>query len=125
MTTNPTTSGDELPYVYVLVREDLEIEQQIVQACHAAHESGLACEAPADVSRMIVCTVPDQTALLIAAERLREQDVGHELFFEPDFGIGYSALATHPLSGRERRPLRRYPLYSMGHNASIGAKMQH
>lgn len=125
MINNQTTSDADLPYVYVLVREDLEIEQQLVQACHAAYEVGLASAAPAETSRMIVCTVPDREALLFASERLRERGVAHEMFFEPDFDIGHSALATHPLRGAQRKPLRRYPMYKIDSMASKKTTQQH
>ncbi len=100
------------PYVYVLVRTDISFEQQLVQASHAALEAGFRFNAPSEIASVIVLAVPSQQALLEAAARLSARGVEHEVFFEPDFGMGYSALATRPLCSREERNLmRKYPLY--------------
>lgn len=101
------------PYVYILVRQDIPVEQAVVQAGHAAYHAGLTFDKPHQVPRMVVLSVPDEVALTTAAERLSAHGVHHELFHEPDFGpMGYSALATRPLSqGHERRLFKKYPLY--------------
>lgn len=100
------------PYTYVIVREDISLEQQIVQACHAALEAGFAFVAPAVTSSLIVLTVPDREALLQAQERLQRYGIAHEMFFEPDGGMGYSALATEPILEKKKRfVFKRYPLF--------------
>lgn len=100
------------PYTYVLVRRDICLAQQLVQSCHAALEAGFAFDAPAETSSVIVCTVADQEELLAAAERLERHEIATQLFYEPDFGMGYSALATRPLlAKKERYALAKYPLF--------------
>jgi hypothetical protein len=100
------------PYTYVLVREDIALEQQMVQACHAALEAGFAFDAPPTTSSLIVCTVPDKEALLAARERLSRYGIRTEMFFEPDWEMGFSALATEPLSERKKRfAMSIYPLF--------------
>ena len=100
------------PYTYVLVREDIPLEQQMVQACHAALEAGFAFDAPAATSSLIVCTVPDREALLVARERLVRYGIRSELFFEPSWNMGYSALASEPIHQRKQRfALSTYPLF--------------
>lgn len=99
------------PYVYVMVREDLPLEQQLVQSNHATLEAGFRFPAPRDTAHLIMLAVPDRPALEAAAARLDRHGVDHHLFFEPDFGIGHSALATRPLFGKERHLMRKYPLY--------------
>lgn len=100
------------PYVYVLVRTDISLEQQLVQASHAALEAGFRFAAPPQVASVIVLAVPSRDALLQASARLHQRGVDHELFFEPDFGMGHSALATRPLTAKkERHLMRKYPLY--------------
>lgn len=103
------------PYVYVLVRADLTAEQQLVQASHAALEAGFRFEQPVQTSSLIVLSVPDAQALQSAAQRLALHDIDHHLFYEPDFGpMGYSALATRPLTAKkERHLMRKYPLFRM------------
>lgn len=106
---------DTHPYVYVLVRKDIPLHQQLVQASHAAFEAGLRWHSPDDeVTSLIVLEVPHKTALLRAARKLSAKGVDHHVFFEPDFDMGESALATRPLVGEARRPLSGYPLWNAG-----------
>jgi hypothetical protein len=106
---------DAHPYVYVLVRLDIPLHQQLVQASHAAFEAGLRWHSPDDeVASLIVLEVRDKAALLRAARKLTAKGVDHHLFFEPDFDMGESALATRPLVGPARRPLSGYPLWNAG-----------
>ena len=100
------------PYVYVLVRRDISLAQQVVQSNHASWEAGLAFQAPGHTCSMVVCTVADQKELLEAAERLARYGIEHQVFFEPDFGMGYSALCTRPLeTKKERYVMSKYPLW--------------
>jgi len=121
---SPAASSPEQdkPYVYVLVRTDISLEQQLVQASHAALEAGFRFAAPREVSSVIVLAVPSRDALLQASARLQQRGVDHELFFEPDFGMGHSALATRPLTAKkERHLMRKYPLYQATASHGTGA----
>ena len=107
------------PYTYVLVRRDIPLEQQMVQACHAALEAGFEFESPAITSSLIVCTVPDRFALLEAEERLARYSIRTKLFFEPDWGMGHSALASEPLFAKKQRYiLAKYPLFVANNSAA-------
>lgn len=101
------------PYVYVMVRKDLTLEQQMVQLGHAALEAGYAFDGPRNqTAHLVLLEVPDQPALQAAASRLERHGIEHALFYEPDFGMGHSALATRPVTERHERQLfRKYPLY--------------
>jgi hypothetical protein len=100
------------PYAYVLLRQDLPLEQQIVQASHASYEAGFRFEQPAQTTSIILLSVPDRAALEAAAARLARYGIEHHMFFEPDFEMGHSALATRPLlSRKERHLMRKYPLF--------------
>ncbi len=108
--TVPDESADKFT-MYVLVRTDIDPVQQVVQASHAAAEAGRTFYAAHHgIASLIVLGVPDREALLAAQRRLCAQGLGCELFFEPDFGIGESALATEPLNAQGRRRLRGWPL---------------
>ena len=104
-------------YVYVLVRRDLSFPQQAVQAAHAALEAARAGLIPrgadeplAPHPHLVLCHVPSIDGLLRAADRLRGAGVRFRLFHEPDLGGAPTALATEPLRGEDRAPLRRFPL---------------
>lgn len=100
------------PYTYVLVRQDIPLEQQMVQACHAALEAGFAFEEPTTPPSLIVCTVPDLQALLQARERWQRYGIRSALFFEPSWSMGYSAMASEPLHSRKQRfAMSVYPLF--------------
>lgn len=97
---------------YVLVRTDISLAQQLVQVAHAAAEAGRAFYRPEHgIASAIVLAVPGKAALLAAQAKLVARGVATELFHEPDFGIGDSALATEPLSDEQRKLLRSWPLW--------------
>jgi hypothetical protein len=112
---SPARDEGAHPYVYVLVRLDIPLHQQLIQASHAAFEAGLRWHSPDDeVASLIVLGVRDKAALLRAARKLTAKGVDHHVFFEPDFDMGESALATRPLVAEARRPLAGYPLWKGG-----------
>jgi hypothetical protein len=98
--------------VYVLVRTDLSLPQQLCQAAHAAHESGrhLADRTPA-ISSIVLCALPSERALLDARDRLEFLGIRTVVFREPDLGGQATALATEPVRPSHRPLLSRYPLW--------------
>lgn len=110
---------NETPYVYILVRTDLPIAQQMVQASHAALEAGFAFSAPAQTAHLVMLAVPDAAGLLDASAHLDLHAIDHKVFFEPDDDMGHSALATRPVHGAERRLLRGYPLHRPGAGGGV------
>jgi hypothetical protein len=102
-------------YVYVLVRSDISLEQQLVQASHAALEVGFRFPAPGQTSHLVALSVRGEKELLDAAQRLSEYGIEHHVFFEPDNCMGHSALASQPIfCNALRRRFKRYPLLRMG-----------
>lgn len=101
------------PYVYVFIRKDISLAQQLVQVGHAALEAGFAFEAPkTEIASVVMLEVPNREALQEAASRLERYGIEHKMFFEPDFEMGHSALATRPVSEKKERFLfKKYPLY--------------
>lgn len=104
-------AAGETPYVYILVRTDIPLAQQMVQASHAALEAGFAFNAPHEPAHLVMLAVSDAASLLEASAHLDRYAIEHKLFFEPDDDMGHSALATRPVHGAERRLLRGYPLH--------------
>lgn len=96
------------PYMYLFVRDDLPQPQQIVQTAHAVDE--LNKEHPHDPGNyMVLCGVKGESELLDLSLWLNEQNIVHHMFYEPDVD-SYTAIATKPLIGEERKPLKRFKL---------------
>ena len=91
--------------MYVLVRRDLTLEQQAVQACHAAFEAGFQFGRPVDTPspNLVFLGVNDRKHLLEMQLRLKYADISAAVFTEEDDGVGETALATAPIVGRHRR----------------------
>ena len=100
---------EETAYLYVLVRTDLSFPQQAVQACHAAIESTRQFPDPhSEHPYLVLCGVPDVNALTTAKARLEASGVPLAAFYEPDQAGSLTAVATRPLRGPERLPMRKY-----------------
>lgn len=96
------------PYMYLFVREDLSHSQQIVQAAHAVDE--LNKKIPHNPGNyMVLCGAKSEDHLHEIATHLQRFNIEHELFFEPDID-SFTAIATRPLIGDERKPLKHFRL---------------
>jgi len=96
----------------VIVRTDIALHQQLVQSAHAAAEAGRTYyDSEHGLASLVVLAVPHLSALTKASQKLEKLGVAHEVFFEPDWGMGHSALATRPLKGSERSLLKYWPLW--------------
>ncbi|MEM2159369.1 MAG: hypothetical protein QXN55_00230 [Candidatus Nitrosotenuis sp.] len=103
------------PYVYVIVRKDISHEQKAVQAFHATLKAGFAFQQPGRPASIVVLEVPGRCALLETAKRLERKGIEHIIFYEPDFGMGHSAIAPRPVfTSAERKIFYVYPLLNAG-----------
>lgn len=59
---------------------------------------------------LVVCGVENESRLEAAFERLKASGVPCCAWREDDMGNSLTAVATAPLTGNERRPLRRFDL---------------
>ena len=112
-TLHDVSSHQDKHTLYVLVRTDIPAAQQMVQAAHAAAEAARTFYRPEHgIASLIVLAVADKARLHQAQRQLQAKGIDCELFHEPDFGIGDSALATQPLRDEQRKHLRRWPLWA-------------
>lgn len=113
-TTNDQAADGLKRTIYVLVRTDISIEQQLVQSSHAAAEAGRRFYRPEHgIASLIVLAVPNREALLSAQEKVLLKGIDCDLFFEPDWEMGHSALGTRPLLDVERKLMRSWPLWTL------------
>ena len=99
-------------YTYVLVREDLSIAQQAVQACHACLDSGKYLPHSGDHPHLCLLTVRNEEQLLEWERWLSTQtQFGVRSFREPDLGDSLTAIAVVGVRGRDRNVFRNLPLF--------------
>ena len=106
-------------YMYVLIRTDLTPAQQTVQAIHAGMQAVAQHGGLTHDTRLSLLSVHSLEELEEWARRCHEQGISFELFHEPDHDIGWSALATAPISAEQGRVFRRARLWTpaMPHQA--------
>jgi hypothetical protein len=99
--------------LYVLVRRDLPLAHQAVQAIHAGISSAREL-IPGDAIHpsLVLCTVPDKGSLLAMQDRCHAAGIANRVFVESDMGDEPTALATQPVNGKGRRLFRDLPLFT-------------
>ena len=95
-----TESKSSKYYFYNVVRLDLSLPQQAVQAAHAACMAGEAYGR--SVTSMVLLGIPDKASLEGLSKELESKGINFQMFFEPDWDTGHSALCTEPLKGKDR-----------------------
>ena len=97
----------------MIVRRDIPLADQIVQASHAALEAGFRFERPDETSHIVLLSADDEQSLMLERDRLEAVGINCVLFHEPDEPInGWTALATRPITDTgERRLLRKQALW--------------
>ncbi len=100
-----------LTTTWVLVRTDLSVPQQAVQAIHAGMGAADRFGEP-PANHLALLSVPDKLRLERIARRLEAAGIPFHAFFEPDEDAGLTALATAPLPPSTARHFRSLPLWS-------------
>jgi hypothetical protein len=102
------------PYCYAVVRQDLPLVHQAVQAAHACVEAGRSGLIPEDIEHphLIICRVADESALRLFALSLQARGIRCALFCEPDRENQATALCTEPVFGAQRGVFRSLSLLS-------------
>lgn len=99
--------------MYVFIRVDLPLQQQLVQSNHAALEAGIAFgnKEQSEPSSLILIAVKNTYQLEKAMKDLETKGVRFIAFEEPDWEYGLTAFATEPLTQDKRKLLKRYQLW--------------
>lgn len=103
-------------YIYVFVRQDLTIAQQLVHTNHAVYEMAKqhfqhVLEYP--VPTLIVIGMPDEKAMSRVAQKLYDNGINCLIWEDSehaDLGL-YLAIATVPLDLKQKELLKDYRLY--------------
>ena len=103
------------PYLYVFVRKDLTIQDQMCQACHASQISGAHYGCPENC-HIVVLEVLDEKELLVTSLICSKAKIQYIIFDEPsnaeNEALGFTALATEPISQNKRQYFSKYKLWS-------------
>lgn len=100
-------------HVYVAVRSDLPLAHQAVQAVHAGISSARDLIPPDLIHpSLVLCTVPDECALLALQDRCTAAGIRTSVFVESDMNDAHTALATEPVNGKARRVFQKLPLFT-------------
>jgi len=91
-------------YVYLFIRKDLSVQQQIIQTAHVNHQMAVNLE-DREMPNAVLIGADDLLHLQDISDHLSVYGVEHEVFFEPDINE-ITAIATYPLAGDSRKPLR-------------------
>lgn len=96
-----------------MVRTDISLEQQLVQAVHAAYECGLTHNrAEEHVLNTFVVFESIERNLIEQFEQIQGEGVKTVKFYEPDNQMGWSAWRmTQPLNDTFKPLFKRYKLW--------------
>jgi hypothetical protein len=104
--------------VYVLVRVDIPLADQIVQAGHACLEAGFKYDRPDRIIHLVLLQVGSERQLRERLSRLDAAGIGYVPFHEPDDGMGCTAACTEPLAGLYRRVFHGMRLWEPAGNTA-------
>lgn len=93
------------PYIYVVVRTDIPVADQMVQVGHACHMSGHHFGCPKNC-HLVLCQTPDEDSLDAIHDYMHGNDIRHVMFEEDKDDMGWTSLCTEPLT--DKRPLLRH-----------------
>lgn len=96
--------------MYVFIRKDLSIPQQVVQSCHACYELARTTPLLAEHPSVIVLGINNEAKLQAVAQKLQTAGIEFREFREPDIGHQLTAIATAPIAGEQRQFFRKYQL---------------
>lgn len=99
----------DTPYMYLFIRNDLSVPQQIVQTAHAVDELNKQHVGGRMVNHMVLFGVDGHDDLQDISCWLTEKGVHHHMFFEPAV-MQHTSIATCALKGPERTIMRKFKL---------------
>jgi hypothetical protein len=100
------------PHHYIIVRTDFSVEQQLVQAAHAAYEAGSKFGQPNLNGSMVMCAVPDEDALVKAGIHLLNHYIPHVVWSDTLHEGRVTSIGTAPLLPEQRQVMKRYKCWS-------------
>lgn len=107
-------------YIYVFVRQDLALVDQVVSVGHACFHLGLFRTGDG-LPSIVAIGVPHTKAMDRVKAKLIAKQLPHYDWEDPDFKAGVTAIAVGPLSRFDKEALANYRLLSYSPGAPQGA----
>lgn len=93
-------------YIYVIVRRDIPLADQIVQVGHACFEGGLTFSFLGDSCNLVLAEAQNQEELCRIQAKINSLGIKNVIFWEEDESMGYTAICTEPIEDKNRGKLR-------------------
>lgn len=97
-------------FVYVFIRQDIALADQLVQAMHAVFNM-VACRREYGEPNIVLIGIPNEKSLNRVLLKLQQCQLPHFAWREPDLAIGFTAIATSPLDSQQKQSLCNYRLW--------------
>lgn len=108
-------------YIYVFVRQDLSLADQLVHSNHAVFHMANLMSPGYGKPSLVVIGVPHEASMRKVIAKLKEFQLSHYEWIDPDFDKGVTAIATIPLSVTQKESLRNYRLWNYSPGAATAA----
>lgn len=106
-------------YIYVFVRQDISLAEQLVHAAHAAYHMGMLLAPAEGIPSLVMVGVPHVAALGKVLTKVRTNEIQHYIFMDPDTSYGPTAIATEPLTAERKAVMNNYRLWKH-HSGGLG-----
>lgn len=60
---------------------------------------------------MVLCSIANEKELDKLSFYLKEHNIAHHMFYEPDYNTGYTAICTEPIYGEQRKLFKKFKLW--------------
>ena len=95
---------------YTFIRQDMPLQHQLVQACHACYEAGRMKDTD-EIPYLICLGMKDGNELEAAERHLEKHGIRYHKFFEPDNDLGHTSISTEPLSFEQKKIFANFRLW--------------
>ena len=97
--------------MYTFIRTDMDIEHQLVQACHSGIEAGSSFKKSGEIPFLILLSIRDSEHLHEAERLIEKHGIRYHKFFEPDNDLGHTSITTEPIDVDQKKIFSNYKLW--------------
>lgn len=97
---------EQRQYMYVFVRTDLSVPQQIIQSSHASACIGEKYHSDTNI---VLFGTENEESLKKMMKYMERHDIDYHPFYEPDIS-SFTSIASEPISGSKRNCFKNFKL---------------